>query len=306
MNDRRTYPPQLPTNTPFRTEDALAAGVSRYTLERLRREGLLRAPLRGVFVHADAPDSIALRADALSRVVAPGCVVTDRWAAWLHEVDIMHRTPHPDALPPVQCFSASDSRVRRQGVVSGTRTLRPEDVVTVHGVQVTAPLRTAMDLGRLAPMQDALAALDAFARRGVSRREMEYDAVRYHGMRGVIQLRALIALADPLAESPAESALRLHWIEAVLPRPVLQHPVVVDGRCFRLDIADPVTKFAAEYDGEEFHGVDRAVHDRIRRQMLASVGWSIVVFTKDEVYARGAAYARLQSEFQKVVRRRRG
>lgn len=293
-------------SAPFRTEDAVAAGVSRYTLERLREDGLLRAPLRGVFVHADSPDSIPMRAAALSRVVAPGSVVTDRWAAWLHDVDIMHRTPHPDLLPPVQCFSACASRVRRRGVASGTRTLRPEDVITIHGVQATAPLRTAMDLGRMAPMNDALAALDAFARRGVAQQEMEFDAVRYHGMRGVIQLRALIALMNPLAESPAESALRLHWIEAVLPPPVLQHPVTVEGRCFRLDIADPVTKFAAEYDGEEFHGADRREHDRLRREMLAAAGWTVVVFTKEEVYARDVAYVRLQSEFQKALRRRRG
>lgn len=158
------------------------------------------------------------------------------------------------------------------------------DVVEIDGVAVTSPERTALDLGRLLWRFDALAALDQFLRRGVELDELLLELPRFKGYRGVIQLRALLPIADGRAESVAESALRLHWLDAGLPAPELQWWVADDNGVprFRLDLAIPRIRFAAEYDGEEFHTDTR--HDEERRGWLDDRGWTIAVFRADGVY----------------------
>lgn len=216
---------------------------------------------------------MALRAEALALVLPPHAVVTDRTAAWLHGVSILPRAAPGADLPDLQCFGAPGNRMRRGRVRSGERQLLARDVVVVDQIRVTSPLRTACDLGRLLFRFDALAALDGFARAGVSAAAVRRETLRFKGMRGVVMLRALTELMDPAAESPGESALRLHWVEAGLPAPVLQHRVPTGrGSALRLDLADPEVKYAAEYDGEQFHGPDREAHDAALGPGCASRG----------------------------------
>jgi hypothetical protein len=110
-------------------------------------------------------------------------------------------------------------------------------------------------------------------------------AVRYFRRRGVVQLRRLIPLADPRAESPRESWTRLEIHDAGLPAPVLQHWVDVDGvPTYRLDHAYPRHRTAVEYDGEEFHDrtEEQRRHDRERRDWLDGDGWTVVVVRKGD------------------------
>ena len=149
-----------------------------------------------------------------------------------------------------------------------------------------------MDLGRLLWRYDALAAIDGFLRLGVPLALISGELGRYRGYRGVRQLRALVPLGDARAESGPESALRLHWIEANLPPPVLQHWIYDDDGTplYRLDIADPDARYAAEYDGDEFHSdaVDM-VHDDVRRTWLREHrDWSVDPFRKNPVYTHPA------------------
>ena len=49
----------------------------------------------------------------------------------------------------------------------------------------------------------------------------------------------------------------------------------------------PELRFAAEYDGEEFHGEDVETHDEERRQWLREAeGWTIVVARRDNVFGQ--------------------
>ena len=278
----------LPLDLPFTGPQAAALGVSRTQLSELLGDGFLRRVLRGVYAAAQAPDDIWTRAGALQLVVSEHAVVAGRTAAWLHGVDILQRSALLIA-PPVEVVHHTDTRVRRPGVDGRRRLLRPDDICRVGGVQVTTPLRTALDLGRSLWRYDALAAVDAFLRAGVDHDEMRAHSARFRGYRGVRQLRMLLPIADGRSESPGESALRLHWHDAGLTWPECQWWVPDDdGELrYRLDMADPVVGFAAEYDGEEHHTseVDRA-HDEERRAWLARRGWSITVFTKREVYDR--------------------
>lgn len=266
--------------------------MSRWFLRLLLDRALIRQVLRGTYVAVQALDTVDLRAAALRLVVPETAVVTDRTAAWLHGVDILPRSAVHEP-PPLCVFGSTGSRLRRPQVASGIRTLPRDDVMVVRGVRVTTPLRTALDLGRLLWRFDALAALDGFLRRGVPHDHLLLSVERFAGQRGVVQLRSLVPLADGRAESPGESALRLHWHDAGLPRPELQWWVCDDQGVgvFRLDIALPDIRFAAEYDGRRFH--DRTegqrVHDSDRREWLrVRRRWNIEVFDQDDVYTPAA------------------
>ena len=295
----------LPLTGPFTATRALELGVSRSRLATLTQRGLVRPVLRGVYAAAQVVDSIEFRAEALSLVVPESAIVTDRTAAWLHMVDILARSA-VHQMPPIEIYSRTGSRLRRPGVSSGERRMRDEDVTVVNGVLVTTKLRTALDLGRRLNRFHALAALDGLLRTGVDRADLIAGVERFRGERGVVQLRHLAPLADPRAESPPESVLRLHWLEASgMPPPEPQVWVRDDGYPrFRVDVGNENLRYGAEYDGRAFHEDEEADFDR-REWLDHSAGWTIDVFTDADIYPRGDPTTRLQHGAY-LARRRSG
>jgi hypothetical protein len=279
----------MPLDLPFTRQQALEGGVDHRQLRALVDQGLLRKVLRGVYATSQAPDSVLFRARALALVIPDCAVVTDRTAAWLHGVPILERGAHL-AAPPISVCETVDSRVRRADVDGRRRQLLGRDIVEVHGIPVTTPLRTGLDLGRRLWRFDGLAALDGVLRIGVVHDELLEETGRFRGHRGVVQLRCLAPLADGRSESPGESALRLHWYDAGLPRPEPQHAIVDDWghEVYRLDVPHPGVRYAAEYDGREFHSSAGDVeHDNLRRDWIRRErGWTVDAFEKDAVYGR--------------------
>lgn len=279
----------LPLDRPFTAAEARSLGVGRALLRGLLVRRLVREVVRGVYAAAQLRDSIELDLAALRLVLPPSAVVTDRTAAWVHGIDVLPRRAVHEPIP-LDVFSRTASRVRRPSVESGIRDLRDTDVEEIAGIAVTTKLRTALDLGRMLPRQDAIGALDALTRSGVDPRELAWGVHRFKGQRGVVQLRELVPLADPRAESMPESALRLHGHDAGL---ALQPQFVVCdawGReVYRLDLALPELRYGAEYHGARFHeGVANERYDDVRAGWLADGGWEIDTFRKDDLYARDA------------------
>jgi len=191
-----TFP--LPPDAPFTRAAALDAGVPRRTLERLVREGLVRRPVKGVYVGTHVPDSVTLRAACLRHVVPPDCVVVDRHAGWLHGAQmILAPGEHLDLRPLSVFLPAGRGRLRNGLAASGERQLRPDDVVEVDGLRVTTPLRTAWDLGRVRWTDEAISGLDAMFRLGAfGREEFRAGVERFRGSRWITTLRAIGPYAD--------------------------------------------------------------------------------------------------------------
>jgi hypothetical protein len=279
----------LPLDSPFTTRMADQAGVGRHRLPALVREGLVRRVLHGVYAASQAPDSIRFRAEALHLVIPDCAVITDRTAAWLHGVPILERGSHLQA-PPICVCETVDSRVRRPAVDGRRRQLLERDVMELHGLRVTTPLRTGLDLGRQLWRFDALAAIDGVLAVGTDHDEMLSEIERFRGHRGVRQLRWIAPLGDRRAQSPGESALRLHWYDAGLPKPEPQFTILDDRGVgiYQLDVPLPGIRYAAEYDGEEFHTKeDDVAHDEERRGWIRRERhWTIDAFRKEAVYGR--------------------
>jgi hypothetical protein len=275
--------PEFPT-TPFTWAQASKLGISRHKFDEAVANHELRKVLRNVYVRSDVPDTTLLRCQAAKLVISPFAVVCDRTAAWLHGVDVFNYR-ELEILPPLETFVLrGHTATRRPECAGGKRDLTEEDICVLSGLLVTTPLRTAMDLGCKLSRRDALAALDAFMRsHGITHSEMRRALHRYFRRRGVIQLRQLIPLADPRAESPGESWTRIEIIDAGLPIPDLQVWVNVDGvPTYRLDLAYAKHKVVIEYDGREFHEPDeRREYDEQRRTWLRRHGWTVIVVDKD-------------------------
>ncbi len=237
----------LRTDRPFTTAMASAAGVDRATLDRLRRTGQVRRLLRGVYVDATAPDSVQLRARAMSHLVDRRRVAVDRSAAWVHGLALPVTSRRTTTGAPVETLLATRPV---HGSGGASRALSQRDVESIEGLRVTTPLRTALDLGRTLAPGLALATLDWFLAHGrFTHQQLLTDLPRMAGHRGVGQLRELAAQADARAGSVAESVLRLAWHRAALPTATPGVVVAAGPRAVRLALAVERRQFGAVLTG---------------------------------------------------------
>lgn len=280
----------LPLDRPFTTAQSFEVGLTARQLTRLVRQGYLRRPMERVYVPAHLPDSIELRCLALGLVVPRGAFVCDRPAAWLHAGAKALAPNEHLSVPRVSCFRPSGhGRLRNALTVSGERAVLPRDLMELHGIVVTTPLRTALDLGRLQPTKDLrlwgmdlMLGLEQF-----SLEELLAELPRFKGQRGIVEQRVLAPRADPGAASFGEASLRNRWYDAGLPRPRTQIPIELDGQViYLLDMGLEELLFAAEYDGEKWHSLDeQKKNDRERRRWLTDHRcWQIEVFVKMNVF----------------------
>lgn len=270
---------------PFTLADAKLAGRSRDEVRSLVRRGDVREIARGAYVSVDVPDTLGLRAAALSRLVPPRAVACRRTAAWRYGVDVLALGAHVHT-PPVEMLVPAEAAVRRTGVLGYSAILSDDEVIEIDGVLVTTPLRTALDLGRWLPLIDGVPAIDAMLHHQVvSLDALEGGPARLRGRRHKLRLERAIELADGRAESPQESRLRVRLVvDAKLPRPEVQYVVPVAGGEFRLDLAYVEVRVAVEYDGMEHHSADGDMaYDTWRRDLLRGLGWTVHVARSHDV-----------------------
>ena len=277
--NRNPFPTQ-----PFTMTVSRELGIPRRRVAAGVRNGVLLRLFRNVYVVAQSELTVEQRAYAASLVISKHSVICDRTAAWIWGVDCF-RWRELDVAPPLESFTTRGHRAsHRAEIRGGERDLTPTDFVTVGGVRVTTPLRTALDLGCRLSRRDALAAIDALMRaQNLTTGQLVACLPQFAGRRGVVQLRELAALADGRAESQGESWTRIEMHDHGLPRPELQWWVSVDGvPTFRLDLAYPRARVAIEYDGEEYHSSPEDKQaDADRRAWLERHGWVVIVVDKD-------------------------
>ncbi len=296
MYDDQTLPEFM--SQPFTTREAAVQGANSRRLHELARQGQVRRLLQGVYVNHTTADSYELRLAALRLVTTKGSVIVDETAAWLHGANMaLEPNAHLD-VPPLHVFDHRRGyRMRRGEVRTGERRFDACDLVDAGDLLVTTPLRTACDLARLRVPKRALAAVDQLLRLGsFSAPRLSAEIQRFRGMRGVVRARYLALIADPGAQSPPESAMRWEWLQAGLPRPTTQCPMVLaDGSIKYADLGLEELRFAAEYDGQEFHTATMDTeHDGQRRdQARQDAGWDFCVLRRADVYGPGCRAGQL-------------
>jgi hypothetical protein len=207
-------------------------------------------------------------------------VVSGRSAGVLWGVDLAG--PDDD----VECTLAPGCRAGGlRGIQVTRRALPPDEVTWCRGVRVTAVGRTALDLARIQPVEEAVVALDQFLGAGLLTMGRLRTAAAAATGPGCRQIRRAVDLADGLAESPQETRLRLLLHQSPLPRPIAQYSVRGGTRFVaRVDFAWPDAKVAVEYEGM-WHGRPQQVaRDRRRLNQLTAAGWSVVFVTAADLH----------------------
>lgn len=174
-------------------------------------------------------------------------------------------------------------RIRRGPGVRPLRSaLDPGDVTEVDGIRVTRPLRTAFDLARTEPLEEAVVALDYLARGRpdflADLREYTQAHSQFRGSRRVL---AAVKRACYRSRSSGETRLRLFWtLDAGLPEPVVNPSVrLKDGFLVGMpDLLDLDAGMAGEYDGAGHREPGRHADDNAREEGFETRGLIVVRF----------------------------
>ncbi|WP_125569803.1 hypothetical protein [Nocardioides baekrokdamisoli] len=226
----------------------------------------------------------------LDEMAPRGHVAVDRTAALILGVDTYSWLERDQPLVPETAVIGDRRASRMADLAAHSRDLAPVEVVRIHGVPTTTPLRTAMDLGCVLKRWQAFAAMNALAGAyDLAAADFVRELPRHRRRRGVCQLRALIGHLTPEVESMRESRLLLAILDAGLPVPRAQHRVdLPGGEWFRVDFAYPHRRIAVEYDGSEFHDSteEQRRRDRRRRDLMRQDGWEFIVVTSADFRGR--------------------
>jgi hypothetical protein len=278
---RHAYVPQSLAGGPFRGSTAVAAGlVSRSML----RGGAWQRLFPDVYVHRGTEMDHRAWCAAVALALPVGAAVGGLSAAYLWGVDLV------PADCPVSVVVPRTRRIRRdRRIAAHYTTLARDDVTVLGGVPITSPERTAFDVCRSGSRVTALIAMDAILRQGMVKAEA-VEALAQERCRwpGVPLLTEILLLAEPLAESPMESRLRLLLLDAGLPPAVAQHEVRDARGHFigRVDLAWPEFKLAVEYEGDHHRERGQFRRDIARLDAMRVAGWTVVRLTADDVLRR--------------------
>ena len=168
------------------------------------------------------------------------------------------------------------------------RRLADSSVTTLHGLRVTTPARTLVDLAASMSRARLESAIEsAFRQRLCTPAELhELVVATSPGTRG---RRHLLEWLERRGEGPAlEYELEQRTFETLsrsgLVLPERQHAIWVDGVAWKVDLSWPDRRVGIECDGFGSHSSPEAFRqDRDKLAALVSVGWSILPVTWDEI-----------------------
>ena len=188
-------------------------------------------------------------------------------AAWQHGLDV-------DPCEPIEMI------LRRAELDSC-------EVVVRRGFRATSLSRTLFDISRRLSLVEAVVIADmALHARLVRHSELSAWIERCAGRKGARAGRRVVEFAEPAAESPMESRLRMLLLLNGLPRPQVQVPLHdTKGRFLgRPDLYYPDHRLGIEYDGETHRS--SLVEDNRRQNRLLVAGIRLLRFTAGDVLRR--------------------
>lgn len=259
------------------------ASISDATITRWCKRGWLITLHPGVFRLAGAPES--WHQSMIAATLVTGGVASHRAAAFLWGL--------LDEAPVELCVERPRLPRPSAVVVHRSRDLSKARVRVRHGVPVTDPMRAVIDCGAVLPAADVSDILE----RGLVARlysvpalEWAYTEVAKPGRRGCGVLRRLLdvrALGYDRPDSLLEPRMARLLANSGLPAGVFQHPVVINGRRYRIDFAWPGLMVAVEVDGWKHRATPEAMRRLIERQnALVLAGWLVLRFDWDRIVRR--------------------
>jgi very-short-patch-repair endonuclease/predicted transcriptional regulator of viral defense system len=253
----------------------LDRGLSPAAIARRTANGRFRAIHRGVYLVGPTPPPLA-PVMAACLACGPNAVASHRTAANIWDIDPTAprgRGRRPDV-------AVRSGKRRPNGVrVHRLATLDDDEVTTCHGIPVTTPARTLLDLAAAGARRRTLERVlaEALTRRVVTAGQVRATADRHRGRAGSAHLRTLLDDGRPmLTRSEAEERFLALMRKAEAPRPKTN----VRIGDLELDVYWPDERLAVEIDGFQYHESRRSFEsDRRRDVRLAGRGIRVVRVT---------------------------
>jgi very-short-patch-repair endonuclease len=246
-------------------------GVGDDAIDGRIARGLLRPLHRGVFGVGPVESTLAPEMAALL-ACGPQAWIGHFSAARMYLM-------LPPAKPACDIHVLTRDHHRRHGGIRLHRVpgLRPDEVTRLHGIAITRPSRTLIDLaGSASPRELERALAEALALRLVTLAGLRKHVDRLAGNRGTAALRALLDSPPAVTRSEAEARFLLSVRRARLPAP--ETNVRVAG--FEVDFLWRKERLIVEIDGYAFHGASAAFeNDRRRDLTLTASGMRVVRIT---------------------------
>lgn len=220
---------------------------------------------------------VAIEAAALR--LPPDAVFAGLAAAWLHGLDVR-------LARGVETLLVHDGGISsRASMHVGRAEVDECEVVVRRGFRVTNMDRTLADIAATLPLTQAVVIADMALHAGVTDLDqLAGRAASRAGRRGIKHFRRVLELADPNAESPMETRLRLLLVLGGLPRPESQVELRDASGVFlgRADLYCPNARLVIEYDGDGHRST--LTEDNRRQNRLVEAGYKIFRFTAPDIY----------------------
>ncbi len=208
-----------------------------------------------------------------------GAALAHHSGCWIHQwID--------DPPKPVEVWTPYKGRRRLRGVKSiwAERIDPARDIVEVDGIRCLNKAATLCLLGRCADDDFVSLMLDEYLRteskawllRTLERLHRSNDSGTARLTRVLNDTNRVGGVTDSMMERMLVDTLSGANIGGL----VVQHPVTVGGRTYRLDLAIPAIKLGIEAHSRTYHwGRTAEDADNVRDLLLGSVGWKILYVT---------------------------
>jgi hypothetical protein len=172
--------------------------------------------------------------------------------------------------------------------VRAHRGLENRDTTVTHGLRVTAPADTWVDLGELLGVEDLVVVGDQVARRLESVAPLADALAARRRPRGAVALGEALRWVRVGSDSAMESRSRLLFVRHGLPEPLLNKKVTSEedgGFLCRSDFVWEQEKVIGEYQGgDHFASFERGDDDISRRLLVEDEDWKYVEITKRDYF----------------------
>ncbi len=252
----------------------LELGFSRRAIEHRIATGRLHPVRRGVY--AVGRPELTRHGDWMAAVLCcgPDAVLSHKSAGALWEIT-------RDRCGPIEVATPAGTTRRGAGiVVHRRRGLGEREVTRRHGVPVTTPVITLVDLAASLARDELEAAINEADKRDL----VDPERLRAALPRGWPGARALRETLDQRTFTLTDSQLERRFLALVrrarLPRPLTQQHL--NG--FRVDFYWPELALVVETDGLRYHRTPaQQAKDHLRDQVHAAAGLTPLRFTRGQV-----------------------
>jgi very-short-patch-repair endonuclease len=184
----------------------------------------------------------------------------------------------------------------RSGIEIHRGRLPLDEVVVFHGIPVTTPPRTLLDLASVVPRRHLEHALnEAEVLRLTDPLSVAELLRRYSRRTGTAALKRLIedkTIGTDITRSELERRFLAFLDDHGLPRPRVNALIEVGGRALEIDCTWPEQRLAVELDDRATHATSAAFErDRARDRILQAAGWRVIRVTWRQLHEEPAAVA---------------